>query len=811
MHYIHLKGNLVVISLFHKFIFIFLLATIAVHASRAPSWRVEHRLGAHRLAVMDLQQVVLPEGADERLLGAVADLQEVAGLRGVSLKVAENKWTKQSIVLERIVGNRRLRNGAYTVISDRTRLIVRASSDEGLANAVYGLCYDLFRARWYWPDDLGLEFVGEVPARFLHRRWSNRPAFVHRRLYPSNTEYARRNRLNGVYQFNHNLASVFTKELFEAEPEVFAIVRGRHRVPKGNRATDPQPNFLKPRTVEIAAAAALQHFEEHPESRSFSLSTNDNVRFDESEMTREVIEPLRFFRQRPDYTDLVFEFMNRVAERVFDEGGAWETPLGQPRYLTALAYYWTEASPTIGLHPRVMPVLTSDRAQWQDSAYREEDRALIQRWCSVGADRVATWDYYFGSPYPYPRQFNRWIDESIKYLYRSGVDVFFSQLPGAWGMDGAKAWLTTRLLWDPSEDAGKLLDEFYSEFFGSGSEPIRRFYELAETHRDQHEGKADWIKFYLDEAGIELMSPELLNSMQACIDQANRLTNEDSRFGKRVKVVAEAFHFTQLYADCHQSRIALLTACMNGNASDLPDLLNQFHRLRSDFQSYADTLVEMPYHEKLSAFTRMAQSDPTPLALMWLDSISEGYDEVAPVVEGWRAGKRVPVLSNISLRHVEGESQRYSFLGPDLPIVSGWYFDFRPYEHFHIEGITEHRGIYVSGADMCSVFAEVPVDAGDGYVLEFDCKYKISPDNRTQVYMDWYDGEGALIQWTLPVHFPRGKLDRVQQLRIPTLAPAGAKMLKLRFLISRQASGDFLELHRIRLDRVPLPSLPPKG
>ncbi len=786
------------------------LAVIStVEAGRAPAWRVERELGAQQLAVQALHPIVLPEDAGERLREAVADLQAVARLRGVDLEISGNRWSKHSVVLDRLPERSRLRDGCYEIVPEGSRLIVRAASDEGLANALYGLCSDLFGARWYWPGELGRELVGEMPARFPDRRWSERPAFVHRRLHPSNTEYARRNRLAGRYHFNHNLARVFTKELYESEPEVFAEVRGRRREPKGSGATDPQPDFTHPRTVEIAAEAALRHFEENPESRSFSLSVNDNVRFDESAATRQAVEPLRFFRQRPDYTDLVFAFMNRVAERVFDEAGAWETPSGQARYLTALAYYWTEASPTIRLHPRVMPVLTSDRAQWQDPAYREEDRALIQRWCGSGAGRVATWDYYFGAPYPYPRQFNRWIDESIKHLHRSGVDVFFSQLPGAWGLDGAKAWLTSRLLWDPREDAGKLLVEFYEEFFGPAAVPMRRFYETAESHRDAHVGKADWIKFYLDEAGIELMSPDVLNVMQACIEESNTLVDPGSRFAGRIGVVAEAFRLTRKYSEFHQARGDLLFACMEGDAEVLPALLERFHQLRDDFRSYADALVEEPCHERLRYFTRMAQSDPTPLALMWLDAAPEGYEAPAQAAVGWRSGKRVPAMGNVFLRHVEGQVHRFSFLGPDLPVIPGWHFDFRPYEHFRIEGVTPERGIHVSGADMCSVFAEVPVKPGDGYVLEFDCKYQISPDNRSQVYMDWYDADGKLVQWTLPVQLPRGAVDRVRRLRIPSVAPEGAVLLKVRFLISRQGADDFLELHRVRLDRVLL-STPPK-
>lgn len=790
---------------------VFFLSACAVSLSaRGAVWRPAFKSAADRVPVMELRYIVLPELPGEGLLQSVADLREVALKRGLSLEVTERKYKNRAIILQRSGRSRRLMEGGYLVIPERTRLIVRAASDEGLIHALYGLSSDLFGARWYWPGALGMELVGEVPRRFPAKIWRERPAFVHRCLHPSDREYALRNRLVGRYQFNHNLARVFDRELYQEEPEVFASIRGRRREPANSGKTDPQPDLTHPRAVEIAAEAALLHFREHPESPSFSLSINDNVLFDESEATRLAVEPLRYFRQRPDYTDLVFNFMNAVAERVFDRAGAWKTPSGHPRFLTALAYYWTEPSPTIRLHPRVMPVLTSDRAQWQDPQYRLEDMALIERWAVSGAERVATWDYYFGSPYPYPRQFNHWIGESIRHLHRCGVDVFFSQLPGAWGLDGGKAWLTSRLLWDPKEDPAVLLHEFYTGFFGPAAAPMRRFYELAEAHRDEHAGKADWIKFYLDEAGIELMTPELLESMQGCIEEAITLIDPESRYFQRVEVVREAFHLTRLYADYHDLRVALLSACLEGHGWDVPDLLARFESARSDFISYADALMESPYHKRLEAFLSMNQSDPVPLALMWMASApSEEYAAISEVADAWRQGTRVPVLGNVYLQHREGEKQRHSFLGPDLPVVPWWYFDFRPYEHFRVEELTEYQGIRVSGADMCSVFAGVSVVEETGYVLEFDCAYRISPDNRTKLFLDWHDEDENLLARSLPLQLPRGASEKVRQLRIPAIAPKGAKLLKIRFLISRQAAVDFLELHRVRLDEVRLPS-PPK-
>ena len=441
---------------------------------------------------------------------------------------------------------------------------------------------------------MGFERVGEVPQKFPERRWRESPDFVQRQFSPHHADFGRRNRLSSVYSFNHALAKVFTPELYNREPELFAEIKGHRSRPSESKKYDPQPDFTNPRVVELAAEAAIAHFEKHPDSRSFSLSINDNVLFDTSEWTEIAVEPVRYFRGRPNYTDLVFGFMNEVAAHLdqyeaqrgmagrgepswpersrrwhartnegaavleaverdeagnlkpeseldvrrrsdvrvrTNEGAAaleagasscapteenvkpsdiWTTPSGQPRYLTALAYYWTEPSPSIEVHPRVMPVLTSDRAQWHDPDYRIEDQALAERWMDSGVERMATWDYYFGAPYPYPRQFTQWIDESLKHLNETGVDVFFSQLPSAWGMDGPKAWLASELLWDAQQDAEVLLDEYYTNFFGAAAGPMRAFYEIAEAHRNEHEGEAEWIKLYKDEAGIELFTPALI-------------------------------------------------------------------------------------------------------------------------------------------------------------------------------------------------------------------------------------------------------------------------------------------------------------
>lgn len=827
---------------------------VAAGSGRPGFWRVDKIPGSARLEMGAIQRVAVPSAAEsERLRAAAEDLAELLGRRyggAPSVVEGEARAPKNAVVLELEAGPPySLRRGEFFVRRQRTQVWIHASDAQGLVNGIYFVAGEILGARWYWPSPLGFALVGEAPEKFPEIRRREEPAFAMRTLHPTENAYARRNRLVRRFQFNHNLGRIFTEEVFERTPEVFAEVNGRRRSPTESSKWDPQPDFTREKTVALAAEAALGHFGENPESRSFSLSINDNVRFDESARTRDAVAPLEYFRDRPNYTDLVFTFTNAVAERVFEDEGAWSTPSGEPRYLTALAYYWTEQSPSMRVHPRVMPVLTSDRAQWHDPAYRAQDKALIRRWADSGAGRIATWDYYFGAPYPYPRQFTRWQAESLRFLSDAGVDVFFSQLPGFWGLDGPKAWLTAELLWDPHQDAGKLLDEFYTEFFGPAATPMRRFYERAEAHRNANAGRAEWIKFYLDEAGIELFSGPILEELRSFLRRAEKLVADDPRRLARVRVVAEAFSLTEAYAAYHEARTRLVRAALRhladgggeadagesqggrlADAREMATLLGSFWEKRSAFRELRAELVEKPMHARIKSFQRMDQSDPTPLGLAALarSGKKSGADllrhpgkmdagsfgkrfggatdaKMVALLAQWAEGGAVvnSMDRNPGLEH-EGEPRRRNFLGPALPRIPGWHFDFRPSRRLRVSasgseaenGKAEASGVRIEGADMVSFFQDLPVIGDNAYLIALRARYRISPDNRTRFRLTWKDREGDVLRRDLPLQLPRGESEGGRRILLPVRAPNGAYTLRVHATVSRQYEGDFLELTR---------------
>jgi len=818
----------------------------AVHGlagARGPDWRPERLLGSERLELAAVRSIVLPEGAGAELQAAAKDLAELWDRRmegeglaeigstdraGVDLSIQAwprtpgggRPYPKNALVLERVSGSE-ARLGGFLIERERTRVFVRSADEDGLANGLYALADDLLGARWYWPGDLGFEWVGEPPRFFAEALWREVPAFEQRTLRPVGVSYEHRNRVNRPFVFGHSFANSFGPEQFEESPEAFALVQGKRRKPRGSRKHDANPDFTSPEAVRIAAEAARGHFSAKPESRSFSLSINDNTVFDESSHTEAAVTPLEYFRGRPNYTDLVFGFMNEVAEEVFGTEGsgtlAEASRYAGERYLTSLAYYWTEQSPSFPIHPQVMPVLTSDRAQWHDPAYRAQDKALIERWAASGADRIATWDYYFGAPYPYPRHFNQWMVESIRFLNTQGVDVFFSQLPSMWGHDGPKAWLAARLLWDPRQDADALLAEFYGEFFGPAAEAVRGFYELAESHRNANAGTAEWIKYYRDEGAISWWTPEVLAEMRDRLDEAESAVDPGSRYAGRVAVVSEAFELTELYAAFHRARLALLRQVWAdavrpeaGSAA-----ATRFLEARARFRERARDLVKQPYHGAYRHFLTIKQTDPLPL---WIGRGAERlpedlpealagetsrYAETLEVARAWGGDAEgvKAMLEDSRLRHSPLGPVKANFLGPDLPVVPGWFYDYRPAERFAVTAADkvagESAGLRIVGADMVSVFRDVPVIGGKSYLLEAEMAWQVSPDNRTQLKLTWSDRNGRTLRIDLPLQLPNGDSGETRRISLPLKAPPGAYDLRVHFVVSRQYAGDYFELRKV--------------
>ncbi len=119
------------------------------------------------------------------------------------------------------------------------------------------------------------------------------------------------------------------------------------------------------------------------------------------------------------------------------------------------------------------------------TALTENDWRFFDSWVSKGNDRpIYLWLYYTfpqentrqGGWRCWPGWFAHTIDRAFKRYHRAGVrGAFFN----GWGQD-ADAYVTLRLMDDPTLDIEPVLDEYFTGYYGAAAEPMKAFYLTVE-------------------------------------------------------------------------------------------------------------------------------------------------------------------------------------------------------------------------------------------------------------------------------------------------------------------------------------------
>lgn len=447
------------------------------------------------------EQVVLLEEDDARAAQA-------------SVHIGPTRYASE--LLEPVMGA--LPSHGFWIHGDGHKLVFLGKEPVATVFAVSRWAQEHFGVRFFTPLPHGTHWpTAPVDWQIPVVASSDAPAFTSRWTIAArhNPSWGRRNGFFNTQDFNHGIHRFFDQKGFAAA-QWWPEFEGRAWPVRGGRA--PQPDYSEPELAPAVAAWAQQRHFDQPHLDSVSVAMTDSILFDESPATRALVEPFTYFRDRPDYAPLLFDFMNRVAAAAFPEAGA-----GPDYDLSTLSYYWTENVPNFWIHPRVMPWLTSDRAQWFDPRYRANDQDLIRRWSVAGSRHLGTWDYYEGDPYIIPRHYPSLQADSIGYLHRHGVRAFFAEGEPLWGFDAPKYWLTGQLLWDPFLDVEVLLEDFYEHYYGPAAEPMKRFFERCEQIWLAQPGPASWIKHYACTTQLELFPPDVCRELRGYLADAEAL------------------------------------------------------------------------------------------------------------------------------------------------------------------------------------------------------------------------------------------------------------------------------------------------
>lgn len=248
---------------------------------------------------------------------------------------------------------------------------------------------------------------------------------------------------------------------FRLHPEWFSLIDGKRTAENAQLCT------TDPALRDFIVARVRERLRDDPHATIVSVSQNDCFRPCQCDRCQALV------REQGSESAPVLALANYVAEKIEHDfpNVAVDT----------LAYQYTRKAPrTLRPRPNVIVRLCSIECNFGRPLTDPSNASFaadVRDWSRL-TNRLYVWNYgtnFSAYPQPFPDLDNIGLNE--RFFAENGVKGIFEEGDGqSNGADLAemRSWIESRLLWDPSQDEGKLIDEFLKGYYGAAAGPIRK-------------------------------------------------------------------------------------------------------------------------------------------------------------------------------------------------------------------------------------------------------------------------------------------------------------------------------------------------
>lgn len=424
-----------------------------------------------------------------------------------------------------------LKNDGYVLRTAGKKLFLTGENERGDVYAVYGLLERKLGCRFYTAsvekipkkDPLELPPVDETvipPFSYRSTNWNEiaeNPAFALKRGMSN----VRGTPVTPVlpHSLCHTLFSfVSPEEYFDTHPEYFSMVEGR-RIRERTQLCLTNPDVLK-----ITVGKLKDTIRKNPDCRFFSVSQMDWYNPCECPACRKIDE------EEGSHMGTMLRFVNACADAV-----AGEFP---DVLIETLAYQYTRKPPKITrpaknvciclcsieccfTHPMRscrMPARPFRHLVDWDHPFQED----LAGWGKI-SESLLVWDYTTNFRFYLAPNVNLHVlQDNVRYFLENGVTCLFEQgnsqaRSGEFGE--LRAYLLTKLMWEPEGDVGLWMNDFLEGVYGAGWKAVRRYIDLLADHVTRHGVHAG-----IYDNPMDVIPDNMLPELTACFDEAARLT-----------------------------------------------------------------------------------------------------------------------------------------------------------------------------------------------------------------------------------------------------------------------------------------------
>ena len=372
-------------------------------------------------------------------------------------------------------------NEGYTYRTVGDNIWIYGGKKRGTMYGAYSFLENEFGVRWYTMDYTKIPKANswrlknlchseEPVARFRFDQYYNVDHGDWQAHNKCNSAYwVDENRYGGLssYWEGHTFRIFISPEGYFAEhPEYFSLREGVRR-------PDAQLCLSNPEVLQICIDKMKYTIQTNPLFDIYSMSQNDNPFPCQCDKCRAIEE------QYGGHSGLILWFVNQVADAI--------KPLYPDKYIGTFAYMYSR-KPPVGIVPRdnvVIRLCSLECCRAHPIEECEHNRSFmsdIENWSKI-APNIYIWDYVVNfSQYvaPFPN-FNV-LAENIKTFQKYNV-IGIRQQANYQSIGGEfsdlKAWVLSKLLWNPYQDTRELVSQFINDYYGEAAPYIQRYFDLS--------------------------------------------------------------------------------------------------------------------------------------------------------------------------------------------------------------------------------------------------------------------------------------------------------------------------------------------
>ena len=354
-----------------------------------------------------------------------------------------------------------LSDDGYAFKNNKNDFIIIGGAKKGVLYGVYDLL-EYIGCRMYTSE---YAYVPQKKSIKLPEDTIFIPQIVYRTTSYSDTrnpKYAEWHKLSSrdewglfVHTFN---TLVPPSEYMDKHPEYYALRNGK-RLPTELCLSNQE-------VADVLIENLKRKISEKPDLKYWSVSQNDNDMYCLCDHCTELNR--KYGGDAKRNSGSMIYFVNKVAKAIPD------------KMISTLAYWYTREAPdNIIPEPNVNIMLCNIESKRHLPVF-ETDTAFsrdLKNWGAIAKD-ILIWDYniqFSNLVSPFPNLHT--IGPNLDFFTANHVNAFYMQSNSQIGGEMAelRAYLISKLLWNPDTDADAIIDDFVEGYYGAGGQYIRQY------------------------------------------------------------------------------------------------------------------------------------------------------------------------------------------------------------------------------------------------------------------------------------------------------------------------------------------------